>query len=670
MQQRCPLLAETAAAIGDVQVRNRGTIGGSIAHADPAADWPAAVLAVGAQRKLIHAGGERMVSAADFFVDLPIGYVNAQGAAFLIAFWPAVAFAASRRGHVLGRSLAGGAATCLLAAGLLTQSKGGAIALAVAAAAVTALSPARLRLLVPALGAFALVAVSYGTLTEPFRVRGEGDTLVDAAREAGGRVLVLTVLGTLVAAGYALLDERLALTPRSRRLVGRAAAAALLVAVVAGLAAFAVSVDHPRGWLGDRWDNFKTMPEREEGSSHLVNLGSNRYDFWRVALNEFRDRPLVGHGARSWDPAYLREGRSDETPRRAHSLELDTASEGGLVGLALLGLALVPLLGAVALRARRDLLGAGLFAASVYFLVHASGDWVWTFPAVGFLFFLLAGIGASRDDAWPLRRGASLAFAGLAAAVGLLAFVPVWLSARITTAALEQPGSDPHADLVWARRLDPLSTEPLLAEAELAARPAEAVAPLQRAADQEPESAAVRYQLGVAYLEAAPTARRRARAPGGPRAIAPRRADRRGAASGGASRGAPVGSLAVEAPGKALITGGAGFIGSHLAHDLLERGYEVHVLDDLSTGSVANVAALRDHPRFHLVVESVLSPGVVSELVFKCDAVWHLAAAVGVRLIVEQPGRTLLTNVQSRRRSGCCTWSRRSGSAPDTAPAA
>lgn len=70
VQRRCPLLAETAAAIGDVQVRNRGTIGGSLAHADPAADWPAAILAVGAQLKLIHAGGERTVSATDFFVDL------------------------------------------------------------------------------------------------------------------------------------------------------------------------------------------------------------------------------------------------------------------------------------------------------------------------------------------------------------------------------------------------------------------------------------------------------------------------------------------------------------------------------------------------------------------------------------------------------------------------
>jgi carbon-monoxide dehydrogenase medium subunit len=70
LQQRCPLLAETAAAIGDVQVRNRGTIGGSIAHADPAADWPAAVLALGAQIKLVHGSGERMINAAELFVDL------------------------------------------------------------------------------------------------------------------------------------------------------------------------------------------------------------------------------------------------------------------------------------------------------------------------------------------------------------------------------------------------------------------------------------------------------------------------------------------------------------------------------------------------------------------------------------------------------------------------
>ncbi len=97
---------------------------------------------------------------------------------------------------------------------------------------------------------------------------------------------------------------------------------------------------------------------------------------------------------------------------------------------------------------------------------------------------------------------------------------------------------------------------------------------------------------------------------------------------------------------KALVTGGAGFIGSHLCELLLADGWEVFALDDLSTGSRDNVVHLLDRREFHLVVDSVLQPAVVNELVHKCDVVYHLAAAVGVRLIVEEPVRTLVTNVQ------------------------
>src|SRR6266568_4426143 len=97
---------------------------------------------------------------------------------------------------------------------------------------------------------------------------------------------------------------------------------------------------------------------------------------------------------------------------------------------------------------------------------------------------------------------------------------------------------------------------------------------------------------------------------------------------------------------KALVTGGAGFIGSHLSELLLTDGWEVYVLDDLSTGRLRNVAHLRERHDYHLVVDSVLSPSIVNELVHKCDVVYHLAAAVGVRLIVEQPVHTLVTNVQ------------------------
>jgi UDP-glucose 4-epimerase len=97
---------------------------------------------------------------------------------------------------------------------------------------------------------------------------------------------------------------------------------------------------------------------------------------------------------------------------------------------------------------------------------------------------------------------------------------------------------------------------------------------------------------------------------------------------------------------KALITGGAGFIGSHLSELLLDQGHEVWVLDDLSTGSLDNIEHLRDREGFHLVVDSVLHWSVVNELVYKCDVVYHLAAAVGVRLIVEQPVQTLVTNLR------------------------
>jgi UDP-glucose 4-epimerase len=94
-----------------------------------------------------------------------------------------------------------------------------------------------------------------------------------------------------------------------------------------------------------------------------------------------------------------------------------------------------------------------------------------------------------------------------------------------------------------------------------------------------------------------------------------------------------------------LITGGAGFIGSHLAEALLARGDEVFILDDLSTGSVENVRHLKNHPRFHYSFDTITNKHLLAELVDESDVVFHLAAAVGVRLIVESPVRTLETNV-------------------------
>jgi UDP-glucose 4-epimerase len=94
-----------------------------------------------------------------------------------------------------------------------------------------------------------------------------------------------------------------------------------------------------------------------------------------------------------------------------------------------------------------------------------------------------------------------------------------------------------------------------------------------------------------------------------------------------------------------LVTGGAGFIGSHLSEALLAAGHEVYVIDDLSTGSIDNISHLKNRPAFHYTIDSVFNDSLVAELVDRADIIFHLAAAVGVKLIVQEPVHTIETNV-------------------------
>jgi UDP-glucose 4-epimerase len=96
-----------------------------------------------------------------------------------------------------------------------------------------------------------------------------------------------------------------------------------------------------------------------------------------------------------------------------------------------------------------------------------------------------------------------------------------------------------------------------------------------------------------------------------------------------------------------LITGGAGFIGSHLSDELLRLGHEVWVLDDLSTGSIDNITHLKPNPKFHYNIDTVMNRPLTAELIDQVDVVYHLAAAVGVKLIVQSPVRTIETNIQA-----------------------
>ena len=96
---------------------------------------------------------------------------------------------------------------------------------------------------------------------------------------------------------------------------------------------------------------------------------------------------------------------------------------------------------------------------------------------------------------------------------------------------------------------------------------------------------------------------------------------------------------------KALLTGGAGFVGSHLAEALLDHGHSVQVIDDLSTGSMDNIVHLKGRPGFEYVIDTIMNESLTAELIDRSDVVFHLAAAVGVKLIVEAPVRTIETNV-------------------------
>ncbi|MDY6973910.1 MAG: GDP-mannose 4,6-dehydratase, partial [Thermodesulfobacteriota bacterium] len=97
---------------------------------------------------------------------------------------------------------------------------------------------------------------------------------------------------------------------------------------------------------------------------------------------------------------------------------------------------------------------------------------------------------------------------------------------------------------------------------------------------------------------------------------------------------------------KTLITGGAGFIGSHLAEQLLEAGHEAFIIDNLWTGKLANLEKIQNHDRLHLVVDTILNESVMNELVSAVDHIYHLAAAVGVRKIMDSPVETLDVNVK------------------------
>jgi hypothetical protein len=427
-------------------------------------------------------------------VAFPISYVNATGALFAVGIWPSIALAARRTGNVVVRALALGAAAASLGGVLMTQSKGAVLGLIVATAVVFAVSPARLRLVPPFAIAGVIGALAFHRLSEPFRVYSD-----ESIRRAGAACLTLAMVAVLVGLPYALLDANVTVSRRTSRRFGVVLLVAVAAAVVGGVALFFTRVHDPGGWVAGKWRAAHTYSTSEKASTHLLQVGSNRFDFWRVAIGEFERHPVVGEGARAFGPAYLMHGNSAETPRRAHSLPLEVLAEQGVVGFGLFAVAIgAPLLLALRRARRGDVVAAAALGGVLAWGVQCLVDWVWTLPATTILAIVLLGVGASARDG----RGAVAPRVARGVAVGLvaaavLAFAPPWLAARYTDRGVANRST---ADLHRARRLDPLSTAPLLAATTV--EPLRAALPdLERAARQEPGIALNRYVLGAAYLQ-------------------------------------------------------------------------------------------------------------------------------------------------------------------------
>jgi O-antigen ligase len=381
-----------------------------------------------------------------------------------------------------------------------TQSKGGGVALAVSTVVVFAVSGKRLRLLIPAAAVAVLAAFAAEPLTEPFRT--DGQAFDDAVRHAGTVTLALAGIGTLAGLVYALVDGRLRVPDAARIWAGRIVLGLVCAALIAGVVGFFSAVDHPVRATQDRWDEFRILDRDASVSSHFATLGSNRYDFWHVAWDEFERHPLAGIGAYGFANAYLLRGASLETPVRAHSLELDALAETGIIGFLLVVGSGAALLFGIARRARSSLLATGALGTAAYFAVHTGGDWVWTIVAVGLPVFVIAGIALSEDDSPTLPGRVAIPAGVVAVLVALLAFSPPWLSARFVQRAYDAPTvSEARDALRWARRLDPLSLDPYLAETALVDSPAD-IPPLRRAVAKEPRSADMRFVLGLALLNA------------------------------------------------------------------------------------------------------------------------------------------------------------------------
>ncbi len=472
-------------------------------------------------------------SAHSMFIDgrlaSPLGYQNADAAMFTLTALLAVGLASMRESALVVRGVLAGIATLCLALAVLAESRGWLFTLPIVVVLWLLGSTSRLRLSLWAIIPAALTLALTPSLLHAYKAAG---TLqgIPAERAVAGvaagpvRLALLLAVVAAVAGGLlALADRRVVPRRRTMRAVRRALAALGVLAVIAGVATAAVA-DAPHT-VSHWWSQFRHDTPENTQSSRFVQLGSGRYDFWRVSLIELRDHPIGGLGQDNFSDAYLLRRRTTEEPRWTHGLLFRLLAHTGLVGFALfLAFAIAALVAALRERklaepGRRALAGVAL-GAVILWAVHGSVDWFWEFPALsgpalGFL-GLAGALMRPPGDRLPIAprfpRLAVTAAIGTAIAA-LIVLVPPYVAQLELARA--QAASDPvsalrSADL--AADIDPLSADSSLiggAVALRAGRFADAARELRRALDRDPHSWLANFELGlVASAQGQPAAAR------------------------------------------------------------------------------------------------------------------------------------------------------------------
>jgi hypothetical protein len=314
----------------------------------------------------------------------PLGYVNGQASYFLLGIWPLVAVAERARPWLAGT--AAGAATMLASLMVLSETRAIVPAIVISAVVLLAFVPGRARrgwVLV-------LIVATVAAISSPLlHVVDQPSATVTAAsaRDAAVAIVAGAVVSALVWGAVTAMAARAA--PIAGPMTRRAPAVALVALGVLALGVATAAVNDPAHAVSRQWDAFTKLQGPGTDKTRFLSGGGNRYDYWRIAVDEFKGESVRGVGAGSYQFAYFKQRRTPEDIRQPHSLELQALAELGIVGGVLVAIFVgAVLLGFVrrASAARRSTREAGIVVAAggvfVVWLVHTSVDWIHLIPGV------------------------------------------------------------------------------------------------------------------------------------------------------------------------------------------------------------------------------------------------------------------------------------------------